>query len=133
MTTELDRLTSTPEGKRLLDQERLIMQATERIVELMQEQSVTRTELAKRLGRSKGWISQLLAGEANFTLRTLADVFGALGQRPVVDVAGPAAATPTHAIPSDLAAGPVMWRTFSWAVKYPQDSSVQVPDESLAS
>ncbi|NLF71072.1 MAG: helix-turn-helix transcriptional regulator [Candidatus Anammoximicrobium sp.] len=60
------------------------MQATERIVELMQEQDVTRTELAKRLGRTKGWISQLLAGEANFTLRTLADVFGALGLRPII-------------------------------------------------
>ena len=54
----------------------MILLATERIVELMLEQNVSRTELAKRRGRSKGWISQLLAGEANFTLRTLADVFG---------------------------------------------------------
>ena len=86
MTTAIERFGSTPEGKRLLDQERLILQATERIVELMQQQNVTRTELAQRLGKSKSWISQLLAGEANFTLRTLADVFGALGQRAVVDV-----------------------------------------------
>jgi len=86
MTTELERLTSTSRGKRLLEQERLILQVTEFIVQLMQEQNVTRTELARRLGKSKGWISQLLDGETNFTLRTVADVFGALGHRPVVDI-----------------------------------------------
>ena len=59
MATELERLTSTPKGKRLLEQERLILQVTEFIVQLMQEQNVTRTELARRLGKSKGWISQL--------------------------------------------------------------------------
>ena len=55
MATELERLTSTPKGKRLLEQERLILQVTEFIVQLMQEQNVTRTELARRLGKSKGW------------------------------------------------------------------------------
>lgn len=132
MTTAIERFESTPEGKRLVDQERLILQATERIVELMQEQNVTRTELAKRLGRTKGWISQLLAGEANFTLRTLADVFGALGLRPVVDVEGHGEGTPAHAIPSDLGAGPLMWRQFPWARHCAQLPDTQVPDELLA-
>jgi len=86
MTIAIERLESTPEGKRLMQQERLILEVTEFIIGLMQEQNVTRMELAKRLGRTKGWISRLLAGEANFTLRTLADVFGALGHHPVVDV-----------------------------------------------
>jgi cyanate lyase len=132
MTTAIERFASTPEGKQLLDQERLILQATERIVELMQEQNVTRTELAKRLGRTKGWISQLLAGETNFTLRTLADVFGALGLRPVVDVEGHRDGTPTHSMPSDIGAGPVMWRKFTWTPKYAQGVETQNPDASLA-
>ncbi len=112
MKTAIERFEGTPEGKRLLDQERLILQATERIVELMRQQKVTRTELANRLGRTKGWISQLLAGEANFTLRTLADVFGALGQRAVVDVEWQNDGAPKHSMHTEMDAGPVMWRQY---------------------
>jgi transcriptional regulator with XRE-family HTH domain len=132
MTTAIERFESVPEGKRLLDQERLILQATEAIIKLMQQQDVSRTELARRLGRSKGWISQLLAGEANFTLRTLADVFGALERRAVIDVEICLDGAPRHALPNDLVAGPVMWRLFPWALKCPQDAGAPIPEEMLA-
>ena len=133
MTTAIESFESTPEGKRLLDQERLILQATETIIKLMQQQDVSRTELARRLGRSKGWISQLLAGEANFTLRTLSDVFGALGRRAVIDVESPLNGAPRHSLPNDLVTGPVMWRQFTWTLKCPQDAGAPIPDEMLAS
>jgi len=68
------------DGERLLAQETLILEATERIVALLQDQHVSRQELAERLGRSKGHVSQLLAGDRNMTLRTLADLGYALGQ-----------------------------------------------------
>ncbi len=48
MATELERLTSTPKGKRLLEQERLILQVTEFIVQLMQEQNVKGTVAARQ-------------------------------------------------------------------------------------
>jgi transcriptional regulator with XRE-family HTH domain len=67
--------------ERMLDQERLILHATEAIVGLLIEQSVSRQELANRLGKSKGLVSQLLSGERNMTLRTLADLGHALGVR----------------------------------------------------
>jgi transcriptional regulator with XRE-family HTH domain len=133
MTTAIERFESTPEGKRLLAQERLILQATERILELMQQQNVTRTELARRLGKSKSWISQLLAGEANFTLRTLADVFAALGKRAVVDVEGQGDGTSPEFSHSEMDAGRVMWRQYDWIPKYPAQSAVaQSPDTLLA-
>jgi transcriptional regulator with XRE-family HTH domain len=132
VTTELERLTTTPEGKRLLAQERLILDVTEFIIGLMQEQDVTRAELAKRLGRSKGWISQLLAGEANFTLRTLADVFGALGYHPRIDVERYGDGTPKHSLPTETLAGPVMWRTFSWTPKFTPSAEDRITDSSLA-
>ncbi|MCI0421076.1 MAG: hypothetical protein L0312_17925, partial [Acidobacteria bacterium] len=56
---------------------------------VMKEEGVTRSALAKRLGRSKGWVTQLLDGQANKTIRTVADVFAVLGreyrsfQRPI--------------------------------------------------
>lgn len=67
--------------ERLLAQERLILEATETIVGLLEEQGVSRQELANRLGKTKGFISQILSGERNMTLRTLADLGQALGRR----------------------------------------------------
>jgi transcriptional regulator with XRE-family HTH domain len=74
---------------RLFQQERAIYEATELLEDVMRETGVTRTELAKRLGKSKGWVTQLLDGEANKTIRTIADAFAVLGrefhcsQRPI--------------------------------------------------
>lgn len=46
----------------------------------MEETQITRAELARRLGTSKGYVTQLLDGTANMTLRTVSDVFVALGR-----------------------------------------------------
>jgi transcriptional regulator with XRE-family HTH domain len=73
--------TNENDYERLLAQERLILDATEAIVELLDEQKVSRQELAALLGKSKGFISQLLSGERNMTLRTLADLGYVLGRR----------------------------------------------------
>jgi transcriptional regulator with XRE-family HTH domain len=67
--------------EQLLDQERLILHATEVVVALLAERGVSRQDLAHQLGKSKGYISQLLSGERNMTLRTLADLGHALGVR----------------------------------------------------
>lgn len=66
---------------RLVEQETLIADATELICQVMQEDGVSRQDLAHRLGKSKGFVSQLLTGERNMTLRTLADVLFALDHR----------------------------------------------------
>ncbi len=65
----------------VLEQQHLILDVTEMIVELMNERGVTRSELADRLGKTKGHISQLLSGSRNLTLRTLSDIFVALDFR----------------------------------------------------
>jgi transcriptional regulator with XRE-family HTH domain len=64
-----------------LEQERFILDATEMICELMIEAGVSKSELAARLGKTKGFVTQLLSGNRNFTLRTLSDVLVALGSR----------------------------------------------------
>lgn len=68
-----------PEYESLVAQETLILEATETIVGLMNEQNVSRLELSRRLGRTKAFVSQVLAGDRNMTLRTLADLAYALG------------------------------------------------------
>lgn len=70
---------SSLENRRLLRQEELILEVTEVLVEALEREGVKRTELASRLKKTRGFVSQLLAGGRNLTLRTLSDVAGALG------------------------------------------------------
>ena len=77
--TLIDKLTATEEGLRLYLQESAILEVTELLCELMGEQEVSRSEFAQRLGKTKGYITQLLDGRTNMTLRTISDAFLALG------------------------------------------------------
>ncbi len=52
----------------------LVLEATELVSRLMEEQGLTKAELARRMGKSRAWLTQLLNGSANMTLRTLAEV-----------------------------------------------------------
>ena len=63
----------------LLRQEELILEATERLASVMAEKEISKAELARRIGKSKSYVTQCLNGSSNLTLRTLADLFGALG------------------------------------------------------
>ena len=85
MVSYIDKIRSTPDGAKALRQEEFIFEVAELICKLMKQQGVSRTELANRMGKSKGRISQLLDGEANLTLRTLSDIFDALGHKVLVD------------------------------------------------
>lgn len=73
-------LESTDSGRRALEQERLIIQATEAIASLMTEQKVSRADLAKRIGKSPAFVTKILRGDNNFTLRTLSDVLFVLNR-----------------------------------------------------
>jgi transcriptional regulator with XRE-family HTH domain len=77
--TVVEEYVSDPVQMRLFQQERAIFEVTERLEEAMKEAGVTRAGLAARLGKTKGWVTQMLDGEANKTIRTVADAFAALG------------------------------------------------------
>lgn len=79
--TLMDKYTQDPQFARLLAQEELILEVTETLCALLEKEGVSRTELARRLGKTKGFVSQLLGGGRNLTLRTLADVLSVLGYR----------------------------------------------------
>lgn len=72
------KLASTPEGRRRLLQQKAILRAGDVIERAMQETGVSQAALAKKLGKSKSWVSQLLS-EQNMTVRTVADVLAVLG------------------------------------------------------
>ena len=79
--TLLDKYLKDPEFAKLMAQGDLIMEVTETLCELLQKEKISRKELADRLGKSKGFISQLLNGGRNLTLRTVADILHVLGYR----------------------------------------------------
>lgn len=78
--TLLEEFVSSPARMRRFQQERAISAVTGLICETMKKEGTGRAELAEKLGKTKGWVTQLLDGEANKTIRTVADVLAVLGQ-----------------------------------------------------
>jgi len=74
MKTQHEVLMEDPEFRRLLSIEALVAEASELIAKLMTEQHVSKADLARRLKKSRAWVTQLLSGKANMTVRTLAEV-----------------------------------------------------------
>ena len=74
----------TEDFDRLLRQEELILEVTETLTQALEAAGMTRAELARRLGRSPGFVSQVFGGGRNLTLRTIADIAAALSVRPAL-------------------------------------------------
>lgn len=91
------------EFERLLRQEKLILDVTDTLTQSLQEAGVTKAELAKRLGRSPGFVSQVFGGGRNLTLRTIADIAAALSLRPTFRLS-PNPKVPVYRVPSQEAA-----------------------------
>jgi transcriptional regulator with XRE-family HTH domain len=83
LTTYEEMLLEDPQGLR---QEELIIEVTEALARALRNTGITQTELAAKLGKSKGFVSQILGGGRNLTLRTLADVAGALECKVQIEV-----------------------------------------------
>lgn len=60
--------------------EGVLLAVNERICELMQEKEISRAELARRLGKSRAYVTRLLNGQPNVTLKTLIQIAVALGE-----------------------------------------------------
>lgn len=75
----LRRHLKSVEEQRLFAQDACMLAITEAIQERLRTAEISHVELAARIGRSKGFVSQVLNGSRNMTLRTLADLLWALG------------------------------------------------------
>jgi len=79
MKTRHEVLMQDPEYRRLYAIEGLVTDTAEFVSRLMEEQGVNKAELARRLGKSRAWMTRLLSGSANMTMRTFAELVYALG------------------------------------------------------
>jgi len=65
--------------------EELTFNVTEDLLIIMEDKDMTKKDLAEKLGKTKAYVSQLLSGSKNMTLKTMSDVCYALGIKPVID------------------------------------------------
>jgi transcriptional regulator with XRE-family HTH domain len=77
MFTKVD-LQKTPEYWLEAIQNELYQQ----VVDYMEKEKINQTELANKLGVSKGYISQILKGQFNYTLKKLIELSLAIGKVP---------------------------------------------------
>lgn len=61
-----------------------IMDVTESICEILENEKIERQSLANKMNKTKGYISQLLNGNRNMTLGTLAEIARVLGYVPKI-------------------------------------------------
>ena len=75
----LDKKLGDLEYRRLYQQEKLILDVTDLIDGALEVKSVSRAKFARMLNRSRSFVTQILSGGRNLTLRTLADSMTTLG------------------------------------------------------
>jgi transcriptional regulator with XRE-family HTH domain len=73
-----EELRSTREGLIRSATEHAVVHVSKQIEELMEAKDVSRADLAKLLNCSNSWVTQLLDGENNKTIRTVAHVYALL-------------------------------------------------------
>ncbi len=59
--------------------ETAILDFTEKMIRTMKDRHISRADLARRLGVSKAFITKLLNGNANLTIKTMVAIAGAIG------------------------------------------------------
>ncbi|MBW8041460.1 MAG: helix-turn-helix transcriptional regulator [Planctomycetes bacterium] len=79
--TFIEKLMSDHEGRKLYFREDLIFEITESICKVMEEKRISKADLSRLAGVSKSNITQLLSGDHNMRLTTVADLLYALDSK----------------------------------------------------
>lgn len=66
--------------------EKVILTLTEKIVEFMENNNISRVEMAKRLGVSKAFVTKILNGNPNLTIKSMVSIAIALGCELAIDI-----------------------------------------------
>jgi len=82
--TFIEKLMADDEGRKLYFREDLIFEVTEIIWKVMEEKGISKAELSRLAGVSKSNITQLLSGDHNMRLTTVADLLYTLDSKMAV-------------------------------------------------
>lgn len=72
--------------ERAYAREELVYNVTEDLLVILEDLNVNKAELARRLNKSKSYVSQILSGSRNMTLGTLSDICLSLGFKPEISL-----------------------------------------------
>lgn len=86
MTWLEDRRAADPGLDLRIEQEALILEVTEALAVRMDDNDMSKKDVAAALGKPKAYVTSILSGERNLRLKTLAKVFYRLGLRVRVSV-----------------------------------------------
>jgi len=64
--------------------EDLVFNVTEDLLLILEDLSLSKADLARRLGKSKSYVTQILSGSRNMTLGSFSDICFALGFKPEI-------------------------------------------------
>ena len=78
---ELQDLLKNTESTSEYQFESTIVNLTEQICEIMETEGISRADLARRLGKSRAWVTKVLHGDRNLTLKTITEVLWELGYK----------------------------------------------------
>jgi hypothetical protein len=81
VATDYEVFEQSDSHRRILRQEELILDVTEKLSRILQEDVVNKFDVAQGLMKTKAFMSQALAGDGDITLRTVADMATALGYK----------------------------------------------------
>ena len=81
MSDKLQEFIADPKRHLAFEKESLTLEATELISSLMEQEGLNKAAFAKRIGRSKAYVTQLLNGRRNMTLHTVAEILFAFGRK----------------------------------------------------
>lgn len=87
MTDLIEQLISTPGGRRDYQRERTLLEVTEAVCRVLDNnRGLTRAELARRMGTSRAKITRMLDGPDNLRLCQIADMLTVMDYELVCDV-----------------------------------------------
>jgi transcriptional regulator with XRE-family HTH domain len=90
MQSQHETLMQDPEFRKEFAIETFVAECTEVISRIMHQKQISKADLARRLGKSRAWVTQLLSGGRNVTVRTLAEVAYELNSELVISPKLPA-------------------------------------------
>lgn len=77
--TLYDEYMKDEEFARVMAQEDLIMDVTEKFLEILEGDGISKSNLSKRMEKTRGYVTQLFNGRRNMSLRVLSDIAHYLG------------------------------------------------------
>lgn len=70
--------------ERMYAREDLVYNVTEDLLVILEDLEISKKELARKLGKSRSYVTQILSGSRNMTLGSLSDICFALGFKPEI-------------------------------------------------